>query len=250
MKSHIQIPRCVLKEFVNEKNYFYKYDVLKDEITKGFPKTTYTAENYYSDAIEKALNKYVETPLKKLLNYARKFPEEEIIRVEDDLLDISRIYFKSLIARSPQLLRSVSDNGVHLQFVAPQDQHDMVVDFAMRDPRMDRFKNEYDFTFMVNKTKTPFVIPTRGAYEFSINGTQCIGVPLTPWCALLLKLKGEKLLSGKGDNVVVVISEGLDEMVTKINSFAFTKQKRDGCGYVICHDEDQLELLKKQGTCT
>lgn len=38
MDSHIQMPRVVLKEFVNDRHSYYKYCVLNNEITIGVPK--------------------------------------------------------------------------------------------------------------------------------------------------------------------------------------------------------------------
>ena len=64
MNSHITVPRSVFDEFLNDKGCLFKYEIENDRISRGFPRTTYTEEGYYSDIIEAALNKHVETPLK------------------------------------------------------------------------------------------------------------------------------------------------------------------------------------------
>ena len=59
MNSHILIPKCVLKKFVNDKQYYFKYDIITDKITKAYPKTTNTAPDYFSPKITEAINELV-----------------------------------------------------------------------------------------------------------------------------------------------------------------------------------------------
>ena len=94
MQSHIQMPRCVLAEFVNGNKSFYKYNVENGKINIGFPKRTFTSENYYSEAMESALNKHIESPLRTLLDFARILPTLTLpITLEDKVLrDLSRGY--------------------------------------------------------------------------------------------------------------------------------------------------------------
>ena len=104
MQSHIQMPRCVLAEFVNGNKSFYKYNVENGKINIGFPKRTFTSENYYSEAMESALNKHIESPLRTLLDFARILPTLTLpITLEDKVITLARTYIESLVARSPIL---------------------------------------------------------------------------------------------------------------------------------------------------
>lgn len=243
MNSHILIPRSVLNEFVNDKKYYFKYEVESNRISIGYPKTTFTEEDYYSKYMEDALNKYVETPLKKLLDYARNLPSYDTYKIDSDILDIAKPYFKSLIARSPIYFNAFIEGRVYLQFLSLQVKHDLVVNNAMADPNLNIADNLFDFTFMVNATQTPLVIPIRGFYEYAIKGVECINVPLTPWCALTLKRKG-KSISESGNDNAFVIPNGHDDAVLRMNGFAFVQQKNDGFGYVISHDKRLLSQLQ------
>ena len=249
MNSHITIPRSVLDEFANDKKWLFKYEVENYRISRGFPKTTYTEEGYYSEIIEKALNRHVETPLKTLIDYAKQLPDESVYVLDENIIEIAKLYVKSLFARSPILCQNVINESMLLQFAdtTSQEQHDIVVDYAMSNTNIDRINQEYDYTFMVNLTQTPFVIPTRGMYEFAINSVQCINVPITPWCTVLMKQKGKSLL-GEDANVstAVIVPTRLDDIVMRMNLFALEKQKRDNIGYVICNERSILEQLTQK----
>jgi len=248
MDSHIQIPKCVFKKFVNSKQYFYKYNVKNNEITKGYPKSTYTEEDYYSKATEKALNLYVETPLYKLFNFVNELPKLSIpITVENDIKEIAWVYIKSLIARSPTLYNEVMENSVFLQFSTKQTQHDIIVDYTMKTHDNKLFSDKFDLSFIINETKTPLVLPTRGLYEYSTNGVICINSPLNPYCAILLKEKGKTLLKENiGENEIVLVQKNSDDIIMQLNNYAFQKQVQDGVGYVVSHDKKILEELKNE----
>ena len=49
------MPKCVFKEFAKDNNGFYKYNIQNSVINRGFPKSTFTEEGYYSDTMEKML---------------------------------------------------------------------------------------------------------------------------------------------------------------------------------------------------
>ena len=108
MDSHILIPKSVYKRFVNEKKFYYKYDIKNRKVRKGYPKTTFTQQNYFSDYMEKTLNKYIEIPLKKLLNFADKIDldAEEII-FDEELQYIAKSYIISLTARNPKMCEMI-----------------------------------------------------------------------------------------------------------------------------------------------
>lgn len=84
-------------------------------------------------------------------------------------------------------------------------------------------------------------------YEYAINAVQCINIPITPWCTVLMKQKGKSLL-GEDANVstAVIVPTGLDDIVMRMNLFALEKQKRDNIGYVVCNERSILEVLTQK----
>ena len=246
MDSHITIPKSVYKEFVNEKNFYYKYDVKNVKVSKGNPKKTFTEEGYFSDTIEKKLNKFVETPLRELLNFCRElitFDGESII-ISNHIKNIAWAYLQSLWARNPKMCEMLSNNSVYYQFVSLQNQHDIAVDLMMDESKKEVLMRIWDLSILINKTDTRFVLPTRGVYEHTINGVVCLAVPINPYVCLHFKEKGKHIHKGDEKNSYLIISKDMDEFVQKLNSFAFINQKNDGVGYVVSSDKNILEQLK------
>ena len=53
MRSHVRVPKCVIKQFCNGDNMIYYSDFMDGfEIKKKSPKLFATAEDYYSPDIE------------------------------------------------------------------------------------------------------------------------------------------------------------------------------------------------------
>lgn len=243
MDSHILIPKCVFKEFVNADKFYYKYSINSRKITKGYPKKTYTKEDYYSEAMEKALNRHIETPLKELLDFARELPLKlDPIIVPPRIKEIALIYAKSLVARSELLFKYVTEDNDILKIATIQDQHDMVVDFAIKNQKTDMFYDMFDISFMVNETDIPFVLPTRGQYEYTIKGVLCINIPLNPYCSLWLKQRGKTIHPiDEGKEEIALIPKDQSDTVLQLNKYAFIRQNQDGLGYVVC---DRIEILQ------
>ena len=245
MNSHITVPKCVLKQFALDKNGFYKYDVQTKIISRGYPRTTFTEEGYYSKTIEGVLCNTIETPLSKLFEYVKGFNNCSLpLTIPADILEVSTNYFRALIARSPTLCDSVKRDSFFFQFASQQAQHDMTLCYALQEEKMDELIDKFELTFMINETDTPFVLPIRGLYEFRINNVLCINIPLNPKCALMLKEKGKRIhLDIEEKNVITILPKGYDDVANKINSFAIQRQKQDGFGCVVCNIKDVLEGL-------
>lgn len=248
MDSHITIPRRVFKEFINKNKFYYAYSVKTGHIGKSYPKSTYTQEGYYSDQMERALNRYVEQNLPKLLAFVRDIPNRASpIILSNDLKKIAWTYVRSLIARSPMLHEGVAKDSGAIRLLSEQDQHDVVVDYAMRNGNMDELIDKFELSFISNQTKTEFVIPTRGLYEVTLGDALCIIVPINPYGGIMLKEKGKSIHEyNVGKNELIVLPKGFDDVVDQFNGKAFRVQLQDGIGYVICRDRKLLEKLLKE----
>ena len=62
IKSHVQQPKLILKQFCNENGELYYYSFTEDTINKGHPKTLNTKMGYYSAETESFLSRSIETP--------------------------------------------------------------------------------------------------------------------------------------------------------------------------------------------
>lgn len=185
MDSHIQMPRVVLKEFVNDRHSYYKYCVLNNEITIGVPKKTYTEQDYYSEEMEQYLNQNIETPLKTLIEFAKSISDkEDIISADSSVIDTGWAYLKSLLARSKTCHNIFQQRLIYGQFfLSSQSQHDLAVHNTFKLAGTLLNEKEFDFSFLTNLTSMPLVLPTRGIYEFTYNQVLCLIAPLSPRCA-------------------------------------------------------------------
>lgn len=242
MDSHIQISKVAFKEFVNSDNYFFKYDVTQNTITKAFPKNTFTEKDYYSAEMELALSKHIENPLKNLLLRARALPTDpKIFSIDTELIDLGWAYIWSLFARNPTLHNSFSDRLYYSQFcMSSQQQHDHIVRVGFQKVREWLNESNYDFSFILNLTSTQFVLPTRGICECTINRIRCFVIPLNPYCAILLKEYGQPIRSNMPNNTVLEILPGDNDPIEFFNRNAFQRQLNDGVGYVVCSDKETI----------
>ena len=243
MNSHIQIPKCVLKEFALKNNGYYKYCIETQRIVFGHPKTTFTEEDYYSEEMETILSRNIETPLSKLLTFARELPNKVLpITIDVEISDIALAYAKSLIARNPSLCESVISQSKLGQLLSKRDQHDICVYLSMGEEKMTELFNKFDLSFIVNETNTPFVLGTRGLCEFSMDGATCMISPLNSHCGLIFIEKGRTTHVKEGRPIIFIPAHD-DNVVMKINSFFLKSQIQDGRGCVVCHDRAVLEML-------
>jgi len=99
---------------------------------------------------------------------------------------------------------------------------------------------------MVNETQTPFVLPTRGLYEYKLREELCINVPLNPQCAIMFEECDENEISQRFQSRIVVMQKGYDDVVMKMNGYAMERQCQEKLGYVVCKDRDILSQLSKK----
>lgn len=243
MQSHIQMPKVVLKEFVNEEKYYFKCEVATGKITKGYPKRTYTQEDYYSEEMETAFNQYIETPLKSVIDFAKCNLMDLSVVVNEDVEFNVYNYIRSLIARSERLLRYANESSVYLQFMEDQSQHDWIADYAMNSVSIYSLEKEFSVSFIVNDTTIPFVLPTCGLYECKFRGQISIIAPITPFRAIWLVKCDD---SETKERAILSIDKDLENAIRTINRMLFQKQISEKVGYVVSSDESMLKELKAE----
>ena len=115
--SHIQMPKCILKNFVNEYQSFYYYDVEETKIKMSRPKSLNAQNGYYSGRVEHMLQKIVESPLGNKLKYVKDNDFSEPIDIPRNFNDVVMTYIHSLIARAPHMYETIERHSIFLQFI-------------------------------------------------------------------------------------------------------------------------------------
>lgn len=112
--DHISLPETTLKQFASQgSGKIFYIDITKRTIEEGFAATFNTKEDYYPKDIEKAISKYIETPLgriRKLLNEFYSNKQEIVLPV-----DFKETLIKLMVAqtfRVPKFSDIVRDKSI------------------------------------------------------------------------------------------------------------------------------------------
>lgn len=128
VKSHIQMPKEVIKRFHNQYNLCCYYNVEGDFIgTKGTAESLNTKWGFFSVRAEHYLGEKIETPFGKVLAYIDSLDfNQNSISVNSDCEETVRDFMYSLISRDPVFMQEMGAEGNILSFFPEQMQHDYV----------------------------------------------------------------------------------------------------------------------------
>ena len=236
------MPKFMLRRFENKDNRFFYYDVSKKiPGTNGHARSINTQVGYYSEDTEEYLNENVETPLSRIISIVDNinFDDPEII-LDEDVLHTIRVYFYSLIARNPLILKTMNDNSIFYQFFTEQEQHDMAAVSGINLAEQADILGDWVITFCVNKTETPFILPVCGCYEIRYSGIHAMMLPVSPYVQIVfIEPKGIEHIIHNGIISLLLVEEAT--IVHKLNMFALKAQVNNKWGYVVSPERNVLE---------
>lgn len=243
--SHIQVPKCVLKQFENEKQTVFYYDPSVNEVKMGRSRTLNTEEGYYSNQMEDILNNSIENPLGNLIAEIKKYDFSKLpIPIPKNIESVVFKYFDSLLARSTITINKF-DESIYLQFLPKQNQHDIAVFSMLSETPAEKRLGEYIITLCVNFTDITFVLPAIGVFSYHYNNDSFINIPITPTlCFHLIKTdKPEKYIK---NNSVALWKIDEREITRSMNAAAFVSELSGNKRFIASPNRDELELLKSQ----
>jgi len=240
--SHIQMPKGILKQFVDKYHAQYIYDFISPWVKKAHPKSVNTQKGYYSTEIEKFLDANIEAPLGKLISELESESYQPQQRhVDLDLL--AKRYLRSLICRSQSMLDRMGKNSVYLQFCPEQDAHDLTVINNYNAANSLNLFGETLVTILDNRTSTPFVLPLCGHYSCRFDQAPCIVLPLTKQHALVLiyECAAKDFICENGiKSRLCVVSE---DTIDRLNQQAFVYEQDQNRRGVVSNDRSYLSRL-------
>lgn len=250
MDSHIQMPKCVLKQFVITsgllKNWFFYYDIEKDVITKGSPSSVNTQADYFSKFAEEELSKRIETPLGKLISILNKnlfSNNEEFILKQTHNRTIYN-YLYSLLSRSPKMVENIKNGMFFGGWLTDQEIHEIATFDGLKIMQENKEFKEFSITFVVNNSEIPFVLPICGFYAFATKEEEAIiQLPITERISIRLfmnKYMDRYCHGGKIKQIYV----NEEDIIKRMNSVALREQTRYNVGYIICSNKEELQRLK------
>lgn len=110
------MPRLILKNFHNEKNELYYFDFSERTIRRGHAKTFYAEQGYYSEFVEKYLDKKVEAHLGVLVDFLKKTNFQNGDNPPTDYEEVASTYLYSLISRAPKFVEEMKHNSSFFNF--------------------------------------------------------------------------------------------------------------------------------------
>lgn len=261
LKSHIQVPNFILKNFRDSTGRVNYLDLTSDDLmirASGSDRLG-TEENYYSEEIEQLLSAEIERPFSLLVKTINDFLQSEKTSIELSMSveDDCKKYIAASAVRSNLALDSFLQGSITAQFCSDQDNHDSIVAFSiMQDNEIMKQLNDYTITIIVNGSSQKLVVPRNCFYMVMSNGFQCIVTPISPTCAFALLPKGYfGNLSETGRIAYIDTSEDIKIMNTYALQFEYTFNKsfvasssRDELVYLKRYVQDNREKLEKSWT--
>ncbi|MBR1677436.1 MAG: DUF4238 domain-containing protein [Clostridia bacterium] len=225
---------------------FYYYDLKKNEIFLGSPKTLNVEKDHYSAVVEDSLSARIEAPLGRVIKSIKDSLETGcVFKLNQEKIDVIFDYLYSLKARSPEMSDEIYEKIILKNYFSEQNIHDISAIGSLELMQKHQVLKEFYPSFVVNRTATPFVLPMCGYYDFKTSDEDgVVQIPLTEKiCVRLFKTKyRDKYI--KNGNLSLRAVDNTD-VLYKMNELAFITQKRYKNAYLVSSNKEELERIKK-----
>lgn len=249
IRSHVQMPKSLLKRFQNTKNRFFYYDIRKKYIgTRGTAESLNTERGYFSPEMEQYLSKNTESPFGQILSVIDRIDfEQECFLMPPDFEKLTKNFVYALMARDPYEIENANRDMFFSQILfTKQMRHDYLTRRRIELANRKDFFSDFLLTFMVNKTDIPFVLPIAGIYGYQMGKYRMINLPVTPEIALCfvhIDDVGDLII---GENKISLWEVTSPVVIRKINEKAFISQIKRNQGWVVCPHREELDRLKEK----
>ena len=158
--SHIQLPKGILKYFVDTENQVWYLDVDTYEIDSNGASVLGTQYGYFSDEVETFLHKYIENPITQVNAHVRKCLANEPSSLKFSARTTERLrrFVIAAMARS-----DLAKQSLLATLDSPSQKHDRQYNDALIKRGMTHFCEDpsflkgYTVGVIINKTPRPFV---------------------------------------------------------------------------------------------
>ncbi len=213
---------------------------------KGSAKRINTKFGYYSSVTEDYLNKEIETPFSKIINYLDEVDLENksLVTLEMNIKEDVLNFVYALVARAPSFhqMMDIEKDEMFINF-SIEEKRDFIIKTSIHIAKEQGFINEHILTFMINKTNIPFVLSMNGIYNYTFNNSEVINLPITPYIAICFLHKDLSNRIYHKDGAISMFEIIKEEHVMHMNEQAFKFQLRQNWGYVVCPNKDELKRL-------
>jgi len=252
IKSHVQMPNFLLKEFEDIGHNLYYFDISNANfhfreyfIKKGHSKSLNVEKGYYSQFGENLLSKGSEEPFSKIVRTlkATDFDQSPLYFGSDFRLDVLT-FIGALFFRDKKMLEVIGANSLFFNAFPKQFQHDLTVSLLDIED-IKRMFYDWTVTFLINRSRVPYVLPISGIYGGSKILRCSAGIlPITPYLAITL-IKGKNVNFPIIDNQIAILTIDSNSAVQESNCRAFSWQYSLGHGYIVSPNKQELLKMTK-----
>lgn len=236
--SHVQIPRQILRRFMDDYKVAY-LDLKCNKIKYKGPNKLDTENGYYSSTNEDYLAQNVEDSYGKisipLLNFYDNIGN---MSISPEMEANARKFLTFSFLRSNYakfLIRSR-----YLTFLSDREQ-DFLINFG-RDTGVTLF-SDLKLNIIINTSSLGFVVPRSCWYEVLSSGVLSIVMPISPKSAFIFVPPGEHSLHINGNNLEYGKIDS-ESKVERINEYALNYEYVYNKGFIASVDMHELQRLQ------
>ena len=250
MNSHIQMPRFILRNYADSYNSVSYYDVQnKNFVKKGRAKTINTQTEYYSQELEKKMNKEIEHPFSIITNKIISLFSDPDKKTFEDLTEpvlskeeqlICRQFYYLLLAREPSIINAFDRNSTIYNTLSKTHKDDFTVTYNMDILCDYDMLQDFHYGILKNYTNKPMLLCNFGIISYYLNGELHYTLPLSPTIALTIYSTNENENDVDNNKIKMFLMKEI-EQVDFLNRQTIDQQIRLGWGY-ICSNNYELLL--------
>lgn len=242
IRSHVQMPRGVLSEFEDASKHLYCYDVTRKRIITSNSKDINVEKGYYSVEWDHFMGRKIESPFFEIVYEVKCLDFDAVANpVPKNFREAILSFLYALMVRDPLMFRTVSlyERLVPL-LISLQQRHDLTTMVGLQEASKKKLFDDYIITVLKNETEIPFILSTKGIYEWG----EYIIFPITPKLAIILlpmdkDVCQEWIQDGK---IPLLITEDKDEIMS-MNITAFISQVKRGTGYIVSNYKELIVYI-------
>lgn len=245
-KSHIQLPRFILKRFMNADGEVFYLDCNDFSIQAKGPRMLGQEQGYYSSAMEDYLDKNIEDPFGKLVAKVLPFAEgkRKCIRLDAESVEVCKRYITAAMIRSRLALHVFMKGSITAQLFPDQVNHDELVFLGIQNEHgASELLQSYKLVITVNHTDCMFVVPQNSYFIASSCDMPCVVIPVSPVLAFQLVPQDYPAILAEGEECRHCRIH--DPATVKIMNIAALKYEyMFNHGFVVSYREQELIELK------
>ena len=162
IKSHILLPKFILKNFADSNGSLHCYHIAKNSFYLSRPSSYNTQVGRHSEDMENFLNVEIEAPLSSALAELKKWLRGQTTTYHF-YADVFMKYLWALLARSPEMVDDTNKNLMKFGTSTQQQLNDIIVGEAYNLAQNDTDFANVRMQIILNTNLREFVLPASGA---------------------------------------------------------------------------------------